>query len=622
MVVQPVVDTHKQHCTPSSTDVLLSHRFAAVDTLLLDVSIRPAAAITAAAVSAGTTVIPFRYVISPTATTTTAKQQTHQLIQSHDDAIDELTDASDDVFFASRISGETRALFGTKLNLALGHSMSTTVDEAQTTDRTGKKREEYDHEETELEITTFRMVTPSNTLSPTAVLPSLDARRRVLHVAGATSSSFYKGVSDMYALESIRYLSINSGDINSSSSSSSSSDEKNDDYHPVSDLFTHMIAYIHADDGSWSVSADATTFDIDTAPRMSAGDAIAAITRLQPDVMQPHMYDYAGMTSFRGLFEDVLNIPVMGANSAAMALSTHKARTLAVARQAGVSVASSVVVRKVSSNLDEAQSEGKEEEGGQAYDVCGTIVKVSNAEQLVDHLGFKLPVMVKPAEEDNSLGIRRACTSAEFASALHSAFTFGDDVLIEAYIPLGREVRVAVVENGNGELSMLPTVEYLFSDGGSVRTPTDKLELDADGNPIDFSKKTRRRLPADDTMSKVLLGRLRRMACDAHRALGCRDYSIYDVRIDPEDNVFMLESCLYCSFSHRSALALMASAGGVRPRRLFDQMADWAISRRRMDRSGGAVGRKSGAEKQAKGTKTRATGVAALMGGVVGMKAR
>lgn len=605
MVVQPADDTPHN---PSSA-VLLSHRFAAIDTLLLDVSVRSAAAVAVAAALAGTTVVPFRY-LSPTTNSQQPKQQQQQW--PDDVAIDELTDADDPGFFAARINGETRALLGTMLNVALGQGVPPEVggqNKKNEEEDEGNEKEEDEQEkekQEQLEITTFRMVTPSHTLSPSAVLPPLDARRRVLHLAGATSSSFYKGISDMYALESIRYLSSD-GDV----TATSDSDPASNNYHPVSSLFTHMIAYIHADDGTWSVSDDAVTFDIDTAPRMSTGDAIAVVMRLKPDVVQPHMYDYAGMTAFRALFEDVLHIPVMGANSAAMALSTHKARTLAVAKQAGVPVAPSVVVRKV-------EDSGKGEE---VYDVCGRTVRVRNAEELVNHFGFELPVMVKPTEEDNSLGIRRACNPSDFSTALHSAFAFGGDVLVEAYIPLGREVRVAVVENGNGDMTMLPVMEYLFSGTNSVRTPTDKLALDEHGNPFDFSKATRRRLPADDSMSVSLLERLRVMATDAHKALGCTDYSIYDVRIDPNEKVFMLESCLYCSFSHRSALALMANAGGIKPRRLFDQMADWVISRRRTGEGAIAQKKKEKKRSEEKGGKGMRTNVT-LVGGVIGMKAR
>ena len=141
------------------------------------------------------------------------------------------------------------------------------------------------------------------------------------------------------------------------------------------------------------------------------------------------------------------------------------------------------------------------------------------------------------------------------------------------------------VDHGSskGDLHMLPVMEYIFPAGSTVRSPTNTLGLDAHGNTIDFFKKTQRRLPADDSTSPMLLRKLRRMACEAHRTLGCTDYSIYDVMIDPSDEVFMLDSCLYYSFFNCSALMLMAGArGDVDPRRLFDNIADGSVGGRRV----------------------------------------
>ena len=49
-------------------------------------------------------------------------------------------------------------------------------------------------------------------------------------------------------------------------------------------------------------------------------------------------------------------------------------------------------------------------------------------------------------------------------------------------------------------------------------------------------------------------------AIRAHKALGARDYSIYDMRVDPQGDVFFLESSLFCSFAPSSVIMLMAAA--------------------------------------------------------------
>ena len=48
-----------------------------------------------------------------------------------------------------------------------------------------------------------------------------------------------------------------------------------------------------------------------------------------------------------------------------------------------------------------------------------------------------------------------------------------------------------------------------------------------------------------------------------HDALGCRDYSLFDFRIDPGGQPWFLEAGLYCSFARTSVIAVMAAAAGI-----------------------------------------------------------
>merc|ERR1712187_960927 len=56
--------------------------------------------------------------------------------------------------------------------------------------------------------------------------------------------------------------------------------------------------------------------------------------------------------------------------------------------------------------------------------------------------------------------------------------------------------------------------------------------------------------------------RLDDLATRAHRALGCKYYSLYDVRIDERGFPFMLEAALFCSFSPYSVIVALASKCG------------------------------------------------------------
>jgi D-alanine-D-alanine ligase len=54
-----------------------------------------------------------------------------------------------------------------------------------------------------------------------------------------------------------------------------------------------------------------------------------------------------------------------------------------------------------------------------------------------------------------------------------------------------------------------------------------------------------------------------------HVALGCRHYSLFDFRIDPEGRPWFLEAGPYCSFAPTSVIAVMAAAAGVGVADLF-----------------------------------------------------
>ena len=57
-----------------------------------------------------------------------------------------------------------------------------------------------------------------------------------------------------------------------------------------------------------------------------------------------------------------------------------------------------------------------------------------------------------------------------------------------------------------------------------------------------------------------------------HIALGCRHYSLFDFRIDPDGQPWFLEAGLYCSFAQKSVLSTMAKASGISLDTFFESM--------------------------------------------------
>jgi len=59
------------------------------------------------------------------------------------------------------------------------------------------------------------------------------------------------------------------------------------------------------------------------------------------------------------------------------------------------------------------------------------------------------------------------------------------------------------------------------------------------------------------------------LARRCHTALGCRHYSLFDFRIDPDGRPWFLEAGPYCSYAEKSVLVVMARAAGLTVPELF-----------------------------------------------------
>mmetsp|Transcript_23476 Transcript_23476/g.34120 ORF Transcript_23476/g.34120 Transcript_23476/m.34120 type:complete len:194 (+) Transcript_23476:752-1333(+) len=155
-------------------------------------------------------------------------------------------------------------------------------------------------------------------------------------------------------------------------------------------------------------------------------------------------------------------------------------------------------------------------------------------------------------------------------------------VIIEQFIPPGSEVRVGLIEREDGTLQILPKFEYHVSKSDPIRTQSHKLtNLDENGEVELASGK--RNCPAD--LSVEVCEELDRQAKLAHEALQCRDYSLFDFRIDPEGKPYFLEACSYCSFAPRSVLMTMTDNTELKCPVFFDEMVNKALSRKKPEKA-------------------------------------
>ena len=272
-------------------------------------------------------------------------------------------------------------------------------------------------------------------------------------------------------------------------------------------------------DGFWQLG---TSLD-SLSEKMSVQEMISRLPQI--DVVVPHMFCVPGMTSFRAFFEDVLGLPVVGSPANCTALSTNKAHTRSVVSASGVCVA--------------------------------------KAQQLQrgDTVTMEPPFIVKPNSADNSLGLTLVWNKTQITEALRVGFEHDETLLVEDYIP-GRELRVGVVERG-GKLSVLPAIEYVFGEESPIRTLHDKYKLGSDGTPSKQPEKPGAKPVCPADVTPELFEKLADAAKQAHIALGCRDYSLYDFRVHAETSEpYLLEAGLFWSFGKISMISRMLLADG------------------------------------------------------------
>ncbi|MGB3353241.1 MAG: D-alanine--D-alanine ligase [Mycobacterium sp.] len=295
---------------------------------------------------------------------------------------------------------------------------------------------------------------------------------------------------------------------------------------------TMHVAYV-SPDGMWRFPADLRAESLSAAVRMTVSEAITHLGVLGIDAVVPQMFCLPGMTTYRALF-DVLGIRHLGNPPDVMALAADKAKTRAVVAAAGVAVPAGVVVHPG------------------------------------DDLPLPLPVVVKPVAADNSVGVSLVREPGQYKAAFDAAAAHSGAALVESYVELGREVRCGIVVR-DGEMVCLPLEEYAVDSATKpIRGRDDKLARHGDGELYLVAKdESRAWIVVDD---EALTQRVWAAARQCHIALGCRHYSLFDFRIDPDGRPWFLEAGLYCSFAPSSVIAVMAAATGMGVADLFEQV--------------------------------------------------
>lgn len=344
---------------------------------------------------------------------------------------------------------------------------------------------------------------------------------RVLHLVGSPTSEEMAELSRLYAADCLRATADPAYDV--------------------------TVAHVEPG-GTWRFPTDLSSTALAAAEPLDLPAALRVVADLDPEVAVPQMFCLAGMTTYRSLL-DALGVPFVGNTAEAMGIAAHKARAKAVVAGGGVRVPDGVLVR---------------------------------AGEDTSIVPLALPVVVKPVDADNSAGLTLVRSEGEYAAAVAGALEHSPAALVETYVELGREVRCGVLEV-DGELVALPLEEYAVDrDTKPVRDAGDKLRRDGgdDGAPGALALVAKDAehawiLPTDDPVTPAVHEAARR----AHVALGCRDYSLFDFRVDADGRPWFLEAGLYCSYAEKSVVSVMAAAAGIALPDLFRAGVDQALSR-------------------------------------------
>jgi D-alanine-D-alanine ligase len=194
---------------------------------------------------------------------------------------------------------------------------------------------------------------------------------------------------------------------------------------------------------------------------------------------------------------------------------------------------------------------------------------------------LQFPVIVKPPQEDASLGISSSSVVRElkdlFARIDELQAEYQQPVLVEQFIE-GREFYVGVLGNVNAEA--LPIMELDFSGfpPGVPRIATWEAKWgdNGEGTGAQFEG-TRSLFPTE--LDEELAERMQAVALEAFRALRLRDYGRIDLRVSESGDIYVIEVNPNCYLERESEFARAARQHGLEYEELIGRIVDLARAR-------------------------------------------
>jgi len=187
---------------------------------------------------------------------------------------------------------------------------------------------------------------------------------------------------------------------------------------------------------------------------------------------------------------------------------------------------------------------------------------------------LNFPLIVKPADEDASIGITERSVVRDVRELLDRVSAVHEEVrspaLVEEFIP-GREIYAAIL--GNERPQVLPLVEWRLKDEDSIGSYDAKWKEDHESY-------CRRADVFPEDLPAALVERIGREALAAYRALRLTDYARIDIRLAADGTPWFLEANPNPFLDEAAEVAMAAASVGLEYGALAERIIECALARR------------------------------------------
>lgn len=256
---------------------------------------------------------------------------------------------------------------------------------------------------------------------------------------------------------------------------------------------------------------------------------IMLVRRLRPDIVFNALHGGKGENGIvQGMLE-AAEIPYTGSGMLASAIAMQKDISKMFFRQNNIPTPRAVILERPDSSRK----------------------KLKNA---------RFPQVVKPNDQGSTIGLHIVERKEELDAAIDDAFKFKSKVLVEEYIP-GKEITVSVIRQRT-----LPVIEIIPEHG-----------------LYDYECKykegmSRYEVPA--RLSDEVTRQVQNIAFKAHQALGCTGYSRVDMRLNEQNEPYVLEVNTLPGMTGTSLVPKAAKAAGINFNSLVEMIVEEGLKKK------------------------------------------